>query len=264
MTEISKDPSLPAPPLLDFAADALFLDFDGTLVELCDRPDAVRVSATLLETLHALNDRLGGRLALVSGRAIEVLDGFGMGNLTAAGSHGSEWRLAGGKRAYLPRPAGLDAAQVAFSLFADTAEGLLFEDKPLGTALHYRLAPTEREAAHALAARLAEEHGLHIQHGHDMVELRVPGVNKGTAIGELMALPPFAGHRPVFLGDDVTDEDGFRVVHASGGTGVLVGPKRDTTAQFRLPDVKSVNNWLVHSLGKQSGSIENSANGGIP
>ncbi len=264
VTPENNDPPLSEPPLLDFGSDALFLDFDGTLVELCDRPDAVEVSDRLIDMLHALSDRLGGRLALVSGRAIEVLDGFGMGRLAAAGSHGSEWRLAGGSRKFLPRPEGLDIARKHFTLFADTAAGLLFEDKPLGAALHYRLAPEQRDAAHTLAEDLAQAHRLHLQRGHDMVELRVPGVDKGTAIGELMKLAPFNGHRPVFLGDDVTDEDGFRAVETAGGTGILVGSERATQASHVLGGVAAVNEWLARSL--QAGASEGAehSNGGMP
>ncbi|WP_066775666.1 trehalose-phosphatase [Croceicoccus mobilis] len=239
---------LPEPPLLDFATDTLFLDFDGTLVELADRPDAITVPDDLIATLHELTDRLNGRLALVSGRALEVLDEFGMAGLAAAGSHGSEWRLAGGERQHRPRPAGLDRARERFTEFATRAEGLLFEDKPLGAALHYRRAPGERDAAHDLAQEMADDHGLHVQRGHDMVELRISGVDKGSAITEMLGHGPFAGHRPVFLGDDVTDEDGFRAVDAHGGAGVLVGEMRPTLATFRLAGVAAVNDWLSRSL----------------
>ena len=233
-------------------------------MELCDRPDAVQVSERLIATLHALSDRLDGRLALVSGRAIEVLDEFGLTGLAAAGSHGSEWRLAGGEREYLPRPAGLDVAQQQFATFAETADGLLFEDKPLGAALHYRRAPGMRDAAHDLARRLADGHQLHLQHGHDMVELRVPGVDKGTAIGELLKLSPFSGYRPVFLGDDVTDEDGFEAVESAGGKAILVGPPRDTHASFRLSGVGAVNEWLARSLQSHAPEGAERTTGGMP
>ncbi len=264
MTAHPNDPPLAEPPLLDFGTDALFLDFDGTLVELCDRPDAVHVPETLIDTLHALSDRLNGRLALVSGRAIEVLDGFGMTGLAAAGSHGSEWRLADGEREYLPRPAGLDVAQQQFADFADTADGLLFEDKPLGAALHYRRAPRMRDAAHDLAQQLADDHNLHLQRGHDMVEVRVPGVDKGTAIGELLKLRPFAGYRPVFLGDDVTDEDGFEAVENAGGAAILVGEPRITHASYRLSGVDAVNEWLARSLQSHAPGGAERTTGGMP
>lgn len=233
-------------------------------MELCDRPDAVQVSEALIATLHALSDRLGGRLALVSGRAIEVLDGFGLIGLAAAGSHGSEWRLAGGQREYLPRPAGLDVAQQQFAIFAETADGLLFEDKPLGAALHYRRAPGMRDAAHDLARQLADDLQLHLQHGHDMVELRVAGVDKGTAIGELLKLRPFSGYRPVFLGDDVTDEDGFEAVESAGGKAILVGPSRHTHASFRLSGVAAVNEWLARSLQSHAPEGAERTTGGMP
>lgn len=238
--------NLPEPPPPDAAGDAIFLDFDGTLVPLARKPDAVDVPTTLISRLERLSDLLEGRLALVSGRAIEVLDQFGLAKLACAGSHGAEWRLAGGRQWTLPRPAALDTAREAFTAFASTREGVLFEDKPLGAALHFRLAPDHGPVCIALAEELTGT--LHLQRGHAMIELRVPGVHKGTAIGSLMQQEPFAGHRPVFVGDDVTDEDGFTTVARLGGHGVLVGPPRETSARFGLPDPQAVNTWLDHAL----------------
>nr|WP_275588860.1 trehalose-phosphatase [Croceicoccus hydrothermalis] len=226
----------------------MFLDFDGTLVELADRPDGVIVGERLIATLHALSDRLNGRLALVSGRDIATLDGFGMAGLAIAGSHGAEWRLADGTVSETARPPGMDDARGRFEQFADTHGGVLFEDKPLGAALHYRMSPEWGQECRALAENLAQAHGFHVQHGHEMVELRRAGVDKGVAIADILKRAPFAGHRPVFLGDDVTDEAGFEQVARSGGHGVLIGTMRATAATFRLPDVSSVNEWLHHSL----------------
>ncbi|WP_299307749.1 trehalose-phosphatase [uncultured Croceicoccus sp.] len=239
---------LPPPPPIDFYGDALFLDFDGTLVELADRPDGVVVGEPLITLLHALSDRLDGRLALVSGRDIATLDGFGMDGLAIAGSHGAEWRLADGTLSETARPPGMDDARGQFERFADTHDGVLFEDKPLGAALHYRLSPEWGDECVALAENLAQSYGFHVQHGHEMVELRRAGVDKGVAISDILERAPFAGHRPIFLGDDVTDEAGFEQVTRSGGHGVLIGTMRATAANFRLPDVNSVNEWLDRSL----------------
>lgn len=237
---------LPEPPPPDPSRDALFLDFDGTLVPLAETPDGVTVPQDLIVRLHQLTDLFSGRLALISGRAIEVLDQFGFEGLPMAGSHGAEWRLADGTSGAANRPAALDRAKAAFIDFAANKEGVLFEDKPLGAALHFRLAPLHGECAIELARKMAED--LHLQHGHAMIELRVPGVHKGTAIRTLMDRAPFCGHAPCFLGDDVTDEDGFAAVQALGGQGVLVGPARESRAAFALASPEAVNAWLARIL----------------
>lgn len=237
---------LPSPPPPDPSRDVLLLDFDGTLVPLAERPEGVVVTRDLITRLNQLSDLFEGRLALVSGRAIEVLDDFGFAGLSIAGSHGAEWRLPDGSRDGLDRPDALDEAKAAFIAFAEGKDGVLFEDKPLGAALHFRLAPSFADASIDLAREMAG--GLHLQHGHDMIEVRVGGVNKGTAISELMSHAPFAGFRPVFLGDDVTDEDGFARVGDHGGHGVLVGRIRDTRASYHLSDPNAVNAWLARAL----------------
>lgn len=242
-------PTLPTPPPIDFARDALFLDFDGTLVELADRPEAVHVPAATIDALDRLSERLHGRLALVSGRAISVLDDFGMAGLACAGSHGAETRFVGGPVKAVGKPEGLTEVSDAFRAFADAHDGVLFEEKPLGAGLHFRLAPGQESAALALARELAERWNLHVQTGHAMVELRGTGFGKGDAIAAFLDTHPFAGYRPVFIGDDVTDEHGFEAVARAGGHGILVGPARKTAALYRLRDVARVNEWLGSSLG---------------
>ena len=234
------------PPLLDPMA-SLFLDFDGTLVELADRPDGVVIDAQVIDLLGVLPDRMAGRVAIVSGRSIAQIDALlGMPHLPVAGSHGAERRVSAAHDAPV-RPAALDAAHAAFTGFAARDPRLVIEDKSLGTALHYRQSPDHEDAARALAQGVAATLGLVVQHGKMMVELRVPG-DKGSAITALMAEPPFAGTTPIFLGDDLTDEDGFVAVAALGGTGILVGPPRDTAATARLDGVADVRRWLMNSL----------------
>lgn len=224
---------------------ALFLDFDGTLVDLADAPDAIRVAPGLPLLLRRLADRLNGRLALVTGRAIRDLDRYlPCQGLALSGSHGLELRLRDGTFAPLATPRGLDAAKDSVTQFAAARPGLLVELKPFSVALHYRQAPDQQSEVHHFMARLAEETGFSIQHGKMVAELRPAGADKGDAVRVLMTEPDFAGARPIFVGDDLTDEAAFEVAAALGGGGVLVGPERPTAATWRLADVGAVSSWL--------------------
>ena len=235
----------PPPGLLDGAS--LFLDFDGTLVALAPRPDAVVVAPELRTLLHRVGAALGGRVAIVSGRSVEQVDAFlgdAIADWAVVGSHGAEIRERGGAVTRPDRPHALDAAERAFrDRFGDT-DGVVIEVKSLGVAIHYRLAPAVEDEARALVERFAGEEGLAVQHGKMMAELRMPGHDKGTAIRSLATRAPFAETRPVFAGDDLTDEAGFAAVAELGGAGVLVGPDRETAARYRLDDVAAVLRWL--------------------
>ena len=233
------------PPTFPASEISLFLDFDGTLVRLAERPDGVVVERSLLSLLGHLSSRLSGRVALLSGRSIAQLDALLGGMAIAmAGSHGGEIRHCGMAAAPVSRPSALAIVAAEFAdAFRDT-DGVIIEVKTLGVALHYRLDPKAAPAIHSLAARLGAEHGLDLQRGKMMVELRTTGHDKGTALTAMMQDPPFAGHTPVFLGDDVTDEDGFAACAALGGAGILVGPERQSAARYRLDDVADVHRWL--------------------
>lgn len=236
---------LPTPPrwLPDDAS--LFLDFDGTLVEIAERPDAVVVEAHLVSLLDRLASRLEGRLAIVSGRGASELATFlGAPGFLISGSHGAELRRANG-RVDAPKPTpSIAAARVAIAEFAEGRPGLLVEEKPLGVALHFRNAPEAAASAEALARRIASDTGLVLQEGKMVFELRMAGSDKGRAIATLLSAPPFLGSRPVFIGDDVTDEAGFETVRALSGAGVLVGEPRETAASHRLGSVTAVLAWL--------------------
>ncbi|HTG38529.1 trehalose-phosphatase [Sphingomonas sp.] len=239
---------LPAPPTELLAGASLFLDFDGTLVELEDRPDLVRADTALIALTRQLGEALDGRLAIVTGRASgHILDLFGEVAFAIGGSHGVEFRWPDGRTATPELPATLPDVIAELHRFAEGRDGVIVETKPFGAGLHYRMAPHVEDDAHAVAAELARAHGLHLQPGKMMIELRAASGDKGAAIKRLMAEPPFAGTRPVFLGDDVTDEDGFRAVAALGGAGVLVGRERPTSAGYRLDDVQTVRQWLVRA-----------------
>jgi trehalose 6-phosphate phosphatase len=238
------DPLRPPPvELLDGAA--LFLDFDGTLVELAESPGAIRVPEGLRPLLERLSARLGGRLALVSGRAIGDLDNhLGRCGIAVSGSHGLELRFADGTELPLAAPAGLASARRELAGFASADPRLLVEEKPASIALHYRRAPERAGEAQALAEDLAGRTGLALQPGKMVVELRPHGADKGDALRRLMREPPFAGARPLFMGDDLTDEHAFAAAAELSGGGILVGAPRATAAAWRLDNVAAAASWL--------------------
>lgn len=239
------DASLPPPPLSLLDGAALFLDFDGTLVELADAPDAIRVPGELPDLLHTLAARLQGRLAIVSGRSLADLDRHvACRGIAVSGSHGLELLLADGRHQAIRRDAELDEARERIRRFAAADAGLLVEEKPASIALHYRLAPAWADAALRLMDELADRAGLVVQHGKMVAELRPAGADKGDAVKTLMREPAFAGARPLFMGDDLTDEHAFAAAAEMGGAGILVGDARGTAALYRLGSVAAVAAWL--------------------
>lgn len=234
-----------APPVSLLADAALFLDFDGTLVDLAETPESITVPPGLRPLLRRLAEKLDGRVAIVSGRAIADLERhLDCSAIALSGSHGLELRLRDGTELPLSAPAGLDIARREVDRFAATADGLLAEHKPLGVALHFRRAPAEAARAGAFIAELAARTGLMVQKGKMVSELRAGGADKGDAVRAFMTEPEFTGARPVFLGDDVTDEQAFEAAAEMGGAGILVGPPRPSAALFRLDDVATVATWL--------------------
>jgi len=234
-----------APPVSLLEGAALFLDFDGTLVELAETPGAISVSPGLVPLLRRLSERLSGRLAIVSGRAIADLERhLDCSGVAVSGSHGLELRLAGGAHIPLAGPVDLGEVRGKIERFAAQAPGLLVEVKPASVALHYRQAPGEAERVERFMAALAHKSGLALQPGKMVFELRPRGADKGDAVRAFMAEPEFGGARPLFVGDDLTDEDAFEAAAAMGGAGILVGPPRATAAEFRLADVRAVAAWL--------------------
>jgi trehalose 6-phosphate phosphatase len=237
--------ALNSPPLSLLDGAALFLDFDGTLVELAETPDAIQVTSNLKLLLNRLRHRLGGRLAIISGRSLADLDRhLPAAGIAFSGSHGLEVKLADGTALPLSVPLGLDDIRAAVRSFAANHKGLIPEEKPAGIALHYRRVPEAKMEAKAFIEALAEEHGLSVQHGSMVAELMANGATKGDAVRAFMSEPAFAGARPLFVGDDLTDEHGFAAAVELGGAGVLVGPERKTAAGYKLPSVAAVAEWL--------------------
>jgi trehalose 6-phosphate phosphatase len=242
--------SLLPPPSALIEGAALFLDFDGTLVELADTPDAIAVPAGLGPMLERIRRRLAGRLAIVSGRSLDDLQRhLPLHGIAFSGSHGLELQLANGTKLPLSVPIGLDDVRARVEAFAALTPGLLVEEKPAGIALHYRLAPDEGPRAQAFLGALAKERGLEVQHGAMVAELRPTGATKGDAIKAFMTEPEFTGARPLFMGDDLTDEHGFAAVADLGGAGILVGPPRDSAARYRLGSVAEAGAWLREAAG---------------
>jgi trehalose 6-phosphate phosphatase len=234
-----------APPFLGDAA--LFLDIDGTLLDIAETPDAVEPKRGDRRMIGALQRCVGGALALVSGRNIASIDElFAPLELPCAGQHGVERRDVHGRVQRLAFPLeSLQRAARDVETFARQHEGLVFENKGHSVALHYRLAPQLADAAHAVVRKAARRLGgrAEVQGGKMVAELKPVGRDKGMAIEDFMREPPFAGRVPVFLGDDVTDEYGFRVVNRLGGHSVKIGPG-PTEARWRLADAAAARAWL--------------------
>ena len=234
---------------------ALFLDLDGTLAALETTPDAVAADPARTHLLKRACAALDGRMAIVSGRSLSEIDRVVEAvSPCAAGQHGLERRGPGGTLSAAEPHPGLAGAVAALRRFAADRPGTLVEAKGLGAALHYRQAPDAAEDALSLARNLAATTGLLIQPGNRVVELRTPGPHKGDAVRAFMAEAPFAGFRPIFVGDDLTDEAAFEAVQSRGGEGILVGPARSTRARGTLAGVTAVLEWLDRSL--RSGVFE--------
>ena len=235
---------MPIPaPALDWC---LFLDVDGTLIDLTDSPSQTVADRELKSLLYQVAERLGGAVALVSGRSLEYLDAlFAPLHLPAAGLHGVERRKASGAiQGASFVDAQLDGARAALAELVAAHPGTFIEDKGRTLAVHFRLAPqfesNIRDSMIAIAKPLGSNY--HIQPGNMVFEIKPRGFSKGSAISAFLQEPPFSGRTPVFVGDDLTDEDGFRVVEARGGMSIAVGDR--ALAQRRLEDPSAVRRWL--------------------
>jgi len=240
--------TLPPPPvdLID-TGSALFLDADGTLLAFADDPDAVAVADGLLDTLDTLRDRLDGALALVSGRAIAGLDAiFDRPDWAAAGQHGLERRDGAGRLTTVP----VDEAELArlrqtVHAVAADMPGVRVEDKSWSVALHCRERPEhEAELARRAPEIAARFPGFELQPGSYVFEFKPRGMDKGVAVAAFLASAPFAGRRPVYLGDDLTDEHAFAVVNAQGGVSIRIGSRAPSQAAFTLSSPADVHHWL--------------------
>jgi trehalose 6-phosphate phosphatase len=231
---------------------ALFLDIDCTLLDLAPTPADVVVPPTLQPLLDALTRKLNGAVALISGRSLCDIDRLFPGERDAAGSHGAEWRFNGVTSTLADRWP--DELAAAVEAEARQLPGVLVERKYCSLALHFRGAPACEPAVRSLAKRAIGDSGLPLGllEGKAVIEIVPAGIGKGVSIERFMQCPPYAGRTPVFVGDDVTDENGFVVVNKMGGFSIHVGTNPETEARFRFLAPASLRYWLSNlnrSLG---------------
>jgi len=220
---------------------ALFLDIDGTLLDIAARPDAVVVPPDLPGRLAGLRDKLGGALAIITGRPLAQVDEFFTGSFAAAAEHGAILRDGTGKLHHIAaRPAAF--AHWLETLKAETADipGVIIEEKDVSLVIHYRQAPEAGEKLRGVAEALIAESGpdVALLPAHMAFELRPRGAGKDSAVAWFMERPPFAGRKPVFIGDDTTDEPAIALATALGGAGLHVA--RDFAG-----NPQAVRDWLA-------------------
>ncbi|HEX4078174.1 MAG TPA: trehalose-phosphatase [Rhizomicrobium sp.] len=241
--------SLTAPDIRTFslATDAFLLDVDGTILDIAPAPEAVQVPPSLKQTLARLQEETAGATALVSGRELAVLDRlFAPLTPAAIGCHGAQWR-AHPRDAIAMRSPPLpdEIRQVLLAAVAHEPQ-IRVEDKRYTLAFHYRAVPERGPELRERLIRCLEPFGsgLRLLHGKLVLEVKPRSFDKGEAIRMLMRGTPFAGRRPVFLGDDTTDEDAFAAARQMGGIGIAIGrPMAD--AQLMLPDPQAARAWLA-------------------
>jgi trehalose 6-phosphate phosphatase len=231
----------------------LFLDVDGTLLEIAPTPDAVVVDESLKRLLLHTRDALHGAVALVSGRSIATLDElFAPHRFAAAGLHGLERRDASGTLhlARIDADPAFEAAREALLGLVRAMPGVLVEDKRTSLAVHFRAGPQHEPELRRLVERISEGLGpsYELLHGRFVFELKPATATKGDAIRGFLAEAPFSGRRPMFVGDDITDLAGFAAVERSGGLSVAVGDRVD--AQLRVASPREVRDLLVDIAGR--------------
>lgn len=226
---------------------ALFLDLDGTLVDLVDHPDNIVVDEALRTRLETLSTLLDGAVAVISGRGIDDLDKhLTLPGLAMSGQHGAEWRDSQGNRHIAQHhQKALEAVRQRISEHVDRDDALYLEDKGASLALHYRHRPEAGDILEPELTALIDEYPetLELHQGKFVFEIKGQGYDKGVALERFLAAPPFADRCPVFIGDDRTDEDGFRIVNAHQGLAIKVGTG-ESIAASRLTDPKAVHEWL--------------------
>lgn len=242
---------LSSPPPLEPSSSALFLDLDGTIAEFRSRPGDVPHEPDFVKVLVRLQFAMAGRLAVLTGRSLAEVDRILGGSIASvAAVHGLVRRLPDGNVVRTPGTRSLTKARRSLRTLARSHDGLILEDKTSSIALHYRQLPDAEAAIRTRVDRIAAQTDLVVQNGSMVSEIRVKGPDKGTALKQFLEIEPFAGFRPVMIGDDLTDEHAFAAAAQMGGYGILVGAPRVTAARYGLPSVNDVRAWLIDGAGR--------------
>jgi trehalose 6-phosphate phosphatase len=253
----SSEPQLPRPDNL--RSIALLLDVDGTILDTADTPGSVVVSGSLLASLKELHTKCGGALALVSGRLIRNLDAvFAPLRLPAIGGHGAEMRLSGNDAPQAQHVAPIsDALRTLIAEVAASDPRIILEDKGSSLAVHYRRAPQMEQLLKTKIAAIISSiavQDLEVMHGKAVIEIKSANFSKGEAVREMMRSPPFVHRKPIFVGDDTTDESVFKVLPMLGGVGYSV-ERLIPGANGTFDSPYDVRCWLAR-LGGCEGNIQ--------
>jgi len=243
-----------------FAPDwCFFLDVDGTLVDISERPNAVCIDASLRDLLHRLAVLTEGAVALISGRSIVDIDRLFLPmRLPVAGQHGLERRdTLGNTHVFKCKAESLREVVQRLERLVVQYPGLELENKGMTLAMHYRrapdLAPMVASVMHQVSGILGD--GFELLPGKMLLEIKPRGKNKGTAIADFMQEEPFRARVPVYIGDDITDECGFTLVNKMRGYTLKVGDGV-THAKWRLADPTAVRAWLMTFADRFSSFVE--------
>jgi trehalose 6-phosphate phosphatase len=237
---------------IDLRTSAIMLDVDGTILDIAATPSGVEVPARLKQAMAQLAARTDGAFALVSGRPLADLDRlFAPLAVALVGGHGAETRLPGAAPVSRRSPPLDDDLRRRLAEVAAETPGVIVEDKGYSVALHYRLAPQFAEKVLTAVAEICGHHpsgSIELLAGKAVVEVKRRSFDKGTGVRELMARPPFRGRRPVFVGDDVTDEAVFAILPEFDGIGLSVGRRIPGLAGF-FPGPEDVRRWIYRLSG---------------
>jgi trehalose 6-phosphate phosphatase len=263
MTEEEYSPdAVPVPATLvpHLNQTAILLDIDGTLLDLAPTPREVWVPPGLSKTLNRLLARTSGALALVSGRSLNDIDLiFAPDQFPAVGGHGAEMRVAADSESVATHAPPMDKElKRRLAVIAKLSPGILLEDKGYSLALHYRLAPHAEKAIYAAVSLIRADlpnAPIEVLPGKCVCEIKHSGFNKATGVRELMTHEPFKGRRPLFVGDDVTDETVFAIMSELGGMAFSVGRRAKGVAGY-FDDPGDVRAWLAHLLDDEKTAME--------
>jgi trehalose 6-phosphate phosphatase len=228
---------------------AILLDIDGTLLDLAPTPREVWVPPGLSKTLNRLLERTSGALALVSGRSLNDIDLiFAPEQFPAVGGHGAEMRISADSEAVATHAPPMDKElKRRLAAIAKLSPGILLEDKGYSLALHYRLAPHAEKAIYEAVSLIRADlpnAPIEVLPGKCVCEIKHSGFNKATGVTELMTFEPFKGRRPIFIGDDITDESVFAIMPDLGGLAFSVG-RRATGVAGHFDEPRDVREWLA-------------------